>query len=46
MAFARQYDLSIYAASYLELAIRMALPLATQDSALSAAATKAGLKAE
>ncbi len=42
---ARQYDLSIYDASYLELAIRMALPLATQDSALSAAATKAGLKA-
>ena len=42
---ARQYDLSVYDASYLELAIRLALPLATQDGALAAAATKAGLKA-
>ena len=42
---ARQYDLSVYDASYLELAIRLAVPLATQDGALAAAATKAGLKA-
>ena len=43
---ARQYDLSVYDASYLELAIRLAVPLATQDGALAAAATKAGLKAD
>ena len=43
---ARQYDLSVYDASYLELAIRLALPLATQDNALASAATKAGLKAD
>ena len=42
---ARQYDLSVYDASYLELAIRLAVPLATQDGALAVAATKAGLKA-
>lgn len=42
---ARLYDLSVYDASYLELAIRLAVPLATQDSALAAAATKAGLRA-
>ena len=41
---ARQYDLSVYDASYLELAIRLAVPLATQDGALAVAATKAGLK--
>lgn len=43
---ARQYDLSVYDASYLELAIRLALPLASQDGALAAAATKAGLRAD
>jgi predicted nucleic acid-binding protein len=43
---ARQYGLSVYDASYLELAIRLALPLATQDSVLAGAATKAGLKAD
>ena len=42
---ARQFDLSIHDASYLELAIRLAAPLATQDGALAAAAVKAGLKA-
>ena len=45
MGLARQYELSVYDASYLELAIRLALPLATQDAALAAAATRAGLKA-
>ena len=35
-----------YDASYLKLAIRLAVPLATQDGALAAAATKAGLKAD
>lgn len=43
---ARQYDLSVYEASYLELAIRLAVPLATQDGPLAAAASKAGLKAD
>jgi predicted nucleic acid-binding protein len=43
---ARQYDLSVYDASYLELAIRLAVPLATQDGPLAVAATKAGLKAD
>ena len=41
---ARQYDLSVYGASYLELAIRLAVPLATQYGAFAAAATKGGLK--
>ena len=45
IGLARQYELSVYDASYLELAIRLALPLATQDAALAAAATRAGLKA-
>lgn len=43
---ARQYELSVYDASYLELAIRLTVPLATQDGALAAAATKAGLRAD
>ena len=41
---ARQYDLSVYDASYLELAIRLSVKLATQDGPLAAAAAKAGLK--
>lgn len=45
LGLARQYDLSVYDASYLELAIRLAVPLATQDAPLAAAATKAGMKA-
>ena len=40
---ARQYDLSVYDASYLELAIRLSVKLATQDASLAAAAKKAGL---
>ena len=43
---ARQYDLSAYDASYLELAIRLSVKLATQDGSLAAAATKAGLKSD
>jgi predicted nucleic acid-binding protein len=42
---ARQYDLSVYDASYLELAIRLSLRLAAQDGPLAAAATRAGLSA-
>ena len=40
---AREYDLSAYDASYLELALREGLPLATMDKTLSAAAAKCGV---
>ena len=41
LALARQHGLSIYVASYLELAMREALPLATLDRSLIAAAKAA-----
>lgn len=41
---ARRYRLSAYDASYLELALRAGLPLATLDDALAGAARKAGVK--
>lgn len=41
---ARRYKLSAYDASYLELAIRLGLPLATLDEDLQKAAKKAGVK--
>lgn len=44
LALARRYDLSAYDAAYLELAIRLDMPLATLDARLSAAAEKAGVK--
>jgi predicted nucleic acid-binding protein len=40
---ARSYDLSAYDASYLELAIRLALPLASLDDKLKATAASAGV---
>lgn len=40
---ARQYEISAYDASYLELAIRSSLKLATSDGPLVTAAGKAGL---
>lgn len=40
---ARRHSLSVYDASYLELALRRAIPLATLDKALIAAARKAGV---
>jgi len=40
----RNYQLTVYDAAYLELAQREALPLATLDKALRAAAAKAGVK--
>jgi predicted nucleic acid-binding protein len=40
---ARLYDLSAYDASYLELAIRLALPLASLDDKLKATAASAGV---
>lgn len=43
LQLARRYRLSAYDASYLELALRAGVPLATLDEALKRAATKAGL---
>jgi predicted nucleic acid-binding protein len=42
----RQYELSVYDASYLELAIRTSLKLAARDGPLDLAAGRAGLRAE
>ena len=44
LQLARRYRLSSYDASYLELALRAALPLATLDDDLRRAAQKAGVK--
>jgi predicted nucleic acid-binding protein len=41
---ARRYKLSSYDASYLELALRLGIPLATLDEDLQKAAKKAGVK--
>lgn len=43
LSLARKHNLSSYDASYLELAMRQGLPLATQDARLRAAATRAGV---
>lgn len=42
-ALARAHDLSVYDASYLELALRMGIPLATADAALRRGAARAGV---
>ncbi|MEC4682235.1 MAG: type II toxin-antitoxin system VapC family toxin [Nitrospirota bacterium] len=44
LQLARRYNLSAYDASYLELALRQGLVLATLDEDLKKAALKAGLK--
>lgn len=44
LELARRHKLSAYDASYLELALRRGLPLATLDEDLGRAAKKAGLK--
>lgn len=44
LQLARRYKLSSYDASYLELALRLGLPLATLDKDLQSAARKAGIK--
>lgn len=44
LQLARRYKLSAYDASYLELALRSGLPLATLDEDLQKAAKKAGVK--
>ena len=45
LALALRYDLSSYDAAYLELALRLQLPIATQDTALAEAAMAAGVGA-
>jgi predicted nucleic acid-binding protein len=44
LQLARRYKLSAYDASYLELALRSGMPLATLDEDLQKAARKAGVK--
>jgi len=44
LALARRYGLSSYDASYLELALRRSLPLASLDKDLMKAAQRAGVK--
>ena len=44
LQLARRYNLSAYDASYLELALRLGLPLATLDEDLQKATKKAGVK--
>jgi len=41
---AEQHKLTAYDATYLELALRRGLPLATRDKPLAAAAQKAGVE--
>lgn len=43
LKLADMYQLTVYDASYLELALRRALPLATRDEDLAAAASRAGV---
>jgi predicted nucleic acid-binding protein len=43
LGLARQYNLSSYDASYLELAMRLGIPLATQDNRLVEAGRSAGV---
>ncbi len=43
IAFARQFELSASDATYLDLAVRFGLPLATRDQKLSAAASALGV---
>ena len=43
LALGREHGLSAYDAAYLELAMRLGLPLATQDRRLTEATTRAGV---
>jgi predicted nucleic acid-binding protein len=45
MALARKHRLTVYDASYLELALREGVPLATLDRSLAATATSEGMTA-
>jgi len=42
LQLADKHQITVYAASYLELALRRSLPLATRDDQLAAAAARAG----
>jgi predicted nucleic acid-binding protein len=44
LGLARQHDLSVYDSAYLELAMRMGLPLASKDKALRKVAQAVGVK--
>jgi predicted nucleic acid-binding protein len=44
LLLAREQRLSVYDAAYLDLALRQGLPLATQDRALRAAASRCGVE--
>ncbi|HYY27959.1 MAG TPA: type II toxin-antitoxin system VapC family toxin [Chthoniobacterales bacterium] len=44
LGLARQHGLSVYDAAYLELAMRLGLPLASKDEALREAARAVGLR--
>jgi predicted nucleic acid-binding protein len=44
-ALALKYQLTVYDAAYLELAIRLALPIATKDNALKRAMLSCGVEA-
>lgn len=44
LAYSRAYDLTSYDAAYLDLAMRLGLPLATRDKSLQAACKKSGVK--
>lgn len=44
LALARQHRLSVYDATYLDLAVRLALPLATLDDNLARAARESGVE--
>jgi len=43
LLLAREYGLSVYDATYLDLALRRGLPLATRDEALRSAASRCGV---
>jgi predicted nucleic acid-binding protein len=43
LSLARDQNLSVYDATYLELSIREALPLATRDKSVAAAAKRCGV---
>jgi predicted nucleic acid-binding protein len=44
LGLARRHRLTVYDAAYLELALRLAAPLATLDRRLAAAGSKAGIR--
>lgn len=44
LVLAREHNLTVYDAAYLEIAMREGLPLATLDSGLRAAAERAGVE--